>query len=417
GEKQLVNATLAETLLDIKKSIPKDKGKGIMQETELPRKIKKREMIQLKSSKKQKLDEQTEEEVEAQVDTDLEIKEMKLYVKIVPDEDIAIDVIPLATKPLVIVEYKIVKKGEISTYHIIRADGSTKRYTSMVKLLENIDIEDLETFWKLVKDKHGNTRPEEDYERVLWGDIKVMFKPDIESEVWRQLQGYDVTSWKLFSSKVRSEQITFDINERESLAVISPICVINNFSKINETDEPRNLEELLMRDDIDGDLGLARLNDDSSGMFCNPNSNSSISMDDFVKMDDVRDNLDFRDLTNKGTICKEFMEKGLTEVLFRKPFKEHVRIVEDPVKGVLCFKIEDDKMIFNMPHVEERLDKLTVRKHNTMGPFLKSSDEYKSKGIHHPYQKVKGFYQGYLELGGEYKQDQEVIDWIKGHAS
>ncbi|GJX23502.1 hypothetical protein Tco_0227947 [Tanacetum coccineum] len=30
--------------------------------------------------------------------------------------------------------------------------------------------------------KHGNTRPEEAYERVLWGDLKVMFEPDIESE-------------------------------------------------------------------------------------------------------------------------------------------------------------------------------------------------------------------------------------------
>nr|GEV75335.1 hypothetical protein [Tanacetum cinerariifolium] len=59
---------------------------------------------------------------------------------------------------------------------------------------------DLETLWKLVKEKHRNTRPEEDYERVLWGDIKVMFEHDIESEVWRQLQGYDVTAWKLFSS-------------------------------------------------------------------------------------------------------------------------------------------------------------------------------------------------------------------------
>nr|GEW90747.1 putative ribonuclease H-like domain-containing protein [Tanacetum cinerariifolium] len=36
-----------ETLLNIKRSTSKDKGKGIMQETELPKKIKKREMIQL----------------------------------------------------------------------------------------------------------------------------------------------------------------------------------------------------------------------------------------------------------------------------------------------------------------------------------------------------------------------------------
>nr|GEZ60276.1 ribonuclease H-like domain-containing protein [Tanacetum cinerariifolium] len=41
------DATLAETLQNIKRSTTKDKGKGIMQETELPRKIKKREMIQL----------------------------------------------------------------------------------------------------------------------------------------------------------------------------------------------------------------------------------------------------------------------------------------------------------------------------------------------------------------------------------
>ncbi|GJR88891.1 hypothetical protein Tco_0212902 [Tanacetum coccineum] len=68
------------------------------------------------------------------------------------------------------------------------------------EMLQNINREDLETLWKLVKAKHGSTRPEEGYERVLWGDLKVMFKPDVESEVWRNLQGHKVTVWKLFSS-------------------------------------------------------------------------------------------------------------------------------------------------------------------------------------------------------------------------
>ncbi|GJZ27047.1 retrovirus-related pol polyprotein from transposon TNT 1-94 [Tanacetum coccineum] len=58
-----------------------------------------------------------------------------------------------------------------------------------------------------------------------------------------------------------------------------------------------------------------------------------------------------------------------------------------------------------------------IRQHNTIGPILKISDEDKSRGIHHPYHKIKGFYQGCLELGKEYKHDQEVIDWIKGHAT
>ncbi|GJY79499.1 hypothetical protein Tco_0485300 [Tanacetum coccineum] len=52
-------------------------------------------------------------------------------------------------------------------FKLIRADGSSKRYSSMIKMLQDIDKEDLETLWKFVKAKHGNTRPEEDYERVL----------------------------------------------------------------------------------------------------------------------------------------------------------------------------------------------------------------------------------------------------------
>nr|GEX77284.1 hypothetical protein [Tanacetum cinerariifolium] len=284
--------TLTETLLNIKRSSAKDKGKRIMQETELAKKLKKKEMIQLSldeelakklyaeelekeearqererynlekameyhalqnrpfskaevrknmimylknqggykqsyfkgmkyedirplfkriwdqvytfiskyseiekevmkragfdlhqgSSKKQRLDQQTEEEAEAQGDSDQEVEELKLYMRIIPEEDIAIKAIALAIKPLVIIKYKIVKEGKISIYHITRADGSTRRYTLMINLLENIDREDLETLWKLVKDKYGNTRPEEGYERVLWGDLKVMFEPDIKSE-------------------------------------------------------------------------------------------------------------------------------------------------------------------------------------------------------------------------------------------
>ncbi|GJX73818.1 hypothetical protein Tco_0312413 [Tanacetum coccineum] len=85
-------------------------------------------------------------------------------------------------------------------FQLIRADGSSKSYSSMIQMLQNIDREDLETLWKLVKAKHENTRLEEAYERVLWGDLKMMFEPDVESEVWRNLQGYNVTVWKLFSS-------------------------------------------------------------------------------------------------------------------------------------------------------------------------------------------------------------------------
>ncbi|GKD84760.1 hypothetical protein Tco_1355914 [Tanacetum coccineum] len=126
---------------------------------------------------------------------------MKEFMKIIPDEEeVAIDAISLAINPQSIVDWKIVKEGKISYYQIIRADGSSKRYSAFIQMLKSFDMEDLETLWKLVKAKHGYTRPEEGYERVLWGDLKTMFEHHVEDAVWRNLRESKVLVWKLFDS-------------------------------------------------------------------------------------------------------------------------------------------------------------------------------------------------------------------------
>ncbi|GJY65404.1 hypothetical protein Tco_0467642 [Tanacetum coccineum] len=99
--------------------------------------------------------------------------ELKKYLVIVKDDDIAIDAIPLATKPPVIVEYKLLKEGIMIHYQLIRADGSSKRYSSMIRMLQCINREDLQTLWKLVKTKHGDIRPEDEHERVFTAGEKV----------------------------------------------------------------------------------------------------------------------------------------------------------------------------------------------------------------------------------------------------
>ncbi|GJV91365.1 hypothetical protein Tco_1539178 [Tanacetum coccineum] len=145
-------------------------------------------------AKKQKID-------NAKVDDDQEEDRMKELMNIVPDEkEVAIDAIPLATKPPCIVDWKIIKEGKISQFQIIRADGSSKRYSTFIYMLRNFDRVDLETLWKLVKAKHRSTRPGKGYERVLWGDLMTIFEPDVESLVWRTLQNEKVLIWKLFDS-------------------------------------------------------------------------------------------------------------------------------------------------------------------------------------------------------------------------
>ncbi|GJX59317.1 uncharacterized mitochondrial protein-like protein [Tanacetum coccineum] len=124
---------------------------------------------------------------------DLKNKSLPIMMEVIPDEEeVAVDAIPLATKPPSIVDWKIIKEGKIGYYQIIRADGNLKRYSSMIQMLKSFDSEDLETLWKLVKAKNGYTRPEEGYKRVLWGDLKTMFEHNIEDTVWRNLLGNKV---------------------------------------------------------------------------------------------------------------------------------------------------------------------------------------------------------------------------------
>ncbi|GJY90124.1 hypothetical protein Tco_0505320 [Tanacetum coccineum] len=63
---------------------------------------------------------------------------------------------------------------------MMKADGSSKRHSLMIRMLQGIDREDLEALWRIVKGKYGDTRPEDEFERVLYGDLRVMFERLLE---------------------------------------------------------------------------------------------------------------------------------------------------------------------------------------------------------------------------------------------
>ncbi|GKE70161.1 hypothetical protein Tco_1528233 [Tanacetum coccineum] len=162
---------------------------------------------QQESPKRQKLedDKETNEHEEVKADNTAELKK---HLVIKRDDDIAIDAITLATKPPMNVEYKLLK-------------------------------EVIMTLWKFVKIKHGDTRPEDEHERVLLGDFKVMFEPDIRSKVWRDLQGYKVSVWKLYDScgvhfvRFGNVHIFMLVEKRYPLI---PITIINMLNKKLQTD-------------------------------------------------------------------------------------------------------------------------------------------------------------------------------------
>ncbi|GJS61370.1 hypothetical protein Tco_0656154 [Tanacetum coccineum] len=102
------------------------------------------EELESKEKKTEGSKETAKESDEAEEANEDDERELLKHLVIKKDEEIAIDAIPLATKLLVIVDYKLHKEGMLVHYQLIRADGSSKRYSSMIRMLQGIDKEELE---------------------------------------------------------------------------------------------------------------------------------------------------------------------------------------------------------------------------------------------------------------------------------
>ncbi|GKB11383.1 hypothetical protein Tco_0845306, partial [Tanacetum coccineum] len=143
----------------------KDKGKAIMQESEPPKKIKKRVQVQMsvddelakKEKSKKTLSEESAKKQKLEDDTEKE--ELQVYLNIVPEEE-SLNIESLATKyPIVDRETQILANDKIY-YQIKRADGSVKHYKIFSAMLYDFDRQDVLELYRLVNEIFQTASPE-----------------------------------------------------------------------------------------------------------------------------------------------------------------------------------------------------------------------------------------------------------------
>ncbi|GJU79357.1 hypothetical protein Tco_1276427, partial [Tanacetum coccineum] len=88
---------------------------------------------------------------------------------------------------------------EINQNVVIRSNGQKRYFSTLMRVLSIFDREDLNAVYQLVMDRFQDEIPE-GFDRVLWGDLMVMFNPDDENEFWNAQQDWNIVSWKLHGS-------------------------------------------------------------------------------------------------------------------------------------------------------------------------------------------------------------------------
>nr|GEV49807.1 hypothetical protein [Tanacetum cinerariifolium] len=147
-----------------------------------------------KSPKKQKMNDQESK------DSD---KEHKKCLKVVLDDDKAIDYETLDVKSLIVdCESQVLgtnEAGDVHVYKLTRLDGSYRHFLTFSRMLEVLDRQDVLDLHKIIMERFP-TNDLEGYDLILWGDLKTLVESSEDDEIWRNQQEWKLLSWKLYET-------------------------------------------------------------------------------------------------------------------------------------------------------------------------------------------------------------------------
>ncbi|GJS97831.1 retrovirus-related pol polyprotein from transposon TNT 1-94 [Tanacetum coccineum] len=79
---------------------------------------------------------------------------------------------------------------------ITRADGSSSFHGDIQALLRRLDRQDLSQLYSLVQERFKD-HPLEGHDLDLWGDLRMIFDPNDEDDIWLNQQYWELLRWKL----------------------------------------------------------------------------------------------------------------------------------------------------------------------------------------------------------------------------
>ncbi|GJR54985.1 hypothetical protein Tco_1405506, partial [Tanacetum coccineum] len=203
--------TMAETLVYIRKSASKDKGKGKIDESEPVQTKTKLQQEQERLGYEAAMRLQAELEKEERVEADKELaqrlqaEEREMYIEAEQARMLlrgySFDEIKTLFETTIRrVNTFVPIESKVDRAVPELAARSLKRDAEEELDQESSKRDDLVILWSLVKERFNSIEPTDDKEREIWVELKRLFKPDTDDELWKlQKNIYDLT-WRLYDS-------------------------------------------------------------------------------------------------------------------------------------------------------------------------------------------------------------------------
>nr|GEV24179.1 hypothetical protein [Tanacetum cinerariifolium] len=124
-------------------------------------------------------------------------EKMKELMQLVPVKDVYVQALQVEHP---IIDWKVHTEGQRSYWQIIMLGGSSACYQFFVDLLKQLDWEDLNQLWALVKEYLSIKPATSKKEMELWVELKRMYEPDPEDQLWTVTQNFmhAPVEWKLY---------------------------------------------------------------------------------------------------------------------------------------------------------------------------------------------------------------------------
>ncbi|GJZ20634.1 gag-pol polyprotein [Tanacetum coccineum] len=113
-----------------------------------------------------------------------------------------------------------------------------------------------------------------------------------------------------------------------------------------------------------------------------------------------------------------YLDEGIGEVVVGEPLCKVSCVETRRFDGIITIHDEDESVTYQMVRSIPRFKHHTNEQCNNIPPLLRVSEQDKMNGSSHPYQKLKGFYKGVLNLEPNFIRDPKMEEWLThGHIS